>query len=153
MGTSNEIQYHHEQAVKYWRTNCVDTSNEIQYHLTDSMPKEVRNCMATSNEMQYHPFYFWGQLLSSFFGKSLVAVRESGGIGRARGWKRGARRRRIKHEMGVGAASFSTKNKDICYKQMSFYASNICVMVANAVSNCYKRRCSGSLRCSSLIML
>ena len=54
---------------------------------------------------------------------------------------------------GVGAASFSTKNKDICHKQMSFYASNICVMVANAVSNCYKRRCSGSLRCSSLIML
>lgn len=48
---------------------------------------------------------------------------------------------------------FPTKNKDICYKQMSFYASNICVMVANAVSNCYKRRCSGSLRCSSLIML
>ena len=60
IATSDEIQYHHEQAVKYWRTNCMGTSNEIQYHLTDSMPKEVRNCMGTSNEPQYHPFYFLG---------------------------------------------------------------------------------------------
>ena len=60
MGTSNEIQYHHEQAVKYWRTNCMGTSDEIQYHLTDSMPKEVRNSMGTSNEIQNHPFYFLG---------------------------------------------------------------------------------------------
>ena len=49
VGTSNEIQYHHEQAVKYWRTNCMDIFNDIQYHLTDSMPKEVRNCMDISN--------------------------------------------------------------------------------------------------------
>ena len=28
------------------------------------------NGMDTSNEIQNHPFYFWGQLLSSFFGKS-----------------------------------------------------------------------------------
>ena len=111
------------------------------------------NGMDTSNEIQNHSFYFWGQLLSSLFEKALVAVCESGGTGSARGWKWDAKRRRIQHEMGVSVASFSTKNKDICYKQMSLYASNICVMVANAVSNCYKRRCSGSLRCSSLIML
>ena len=81
------------------------------------------------------------------------AERETCGTGNLRNGKREAKRRRTHYEIAVGAASFPTKNKDICYKQMSFYASNICVMVANAVSNCYKRRCSGSLRCSSLIML
>ena len=71
----------------------------------------------------------------------------------AKGLEMGGEKAKNPARNGVGTASFSTKNKDICYKQMSFYASNICVMVANAVSNCYKRRCSGSLRCSSLIML
>ena len=135
------------------KINCIGTSNDIQYRLTDSMPKEVRNHVGISNEIQYHPLYFWGQFLSSHFEKPLVAVCETSETGSARGWRRDAKRRRILHEMVVGTASFSTKNKDICYKQMPFYASNICVMVANAVSNCYKRRCSGSLRCSSLIML
>ena len=73
--------------------------------------------------------------------------------GERKGQEMGGEKAKNPAQNGVGTASSSTKNKDICYKQMSFYASNICVMVANAVSNCYKRRCSGSLRCSSLIML
>ena len=135
------------------KINCIDTSDEIQYHQKDTAQTKVAHCMGTSNEIQFHPFYFWGQFLYSLFGKSLVTVCETYETGSARRWRRDAKRRRIQHKMGMGTASFSTKNKDICYKQMSFYASNICVMVANAVSNCYKRRCSGSLRCSSLIML
>ena len=135
------------------KINCMATSDEIQNHQKDIAQTKIAHCVRTSNEIHYHPLYFWGQYLSSHFEKPLVAVCETSGTESARGWKREAKRRRIQHEMGMGTASFSTKNKDICYKQMSFYASNICVMVANAVSNCYKRRCSGSLRCSSLIML
>ena len=153
MNTSNEIQNHQKDTAQTKIAHCMGTSNDIQYRLTDSMPKEVRNHVSISNEIQYHPIYFWGQFLSSLFDKSLVIVCETCGTGSARDWKWDAKRRRIQHKMGMGTAAFSTKNKDICYKQMSFYASNICVMVANAVSNCYKRRCSGSLRCSSLIML
>ena len=64
------------------------------------------NGMDTSNEIQNHPFYLWGQLLSSLFGKSLVAVCETYKTRRARDWKREAKRRRAQHEMGVGAATF-----------------------------------------------
>ena len=52
------------------KIDCMGTSNDIQYRLTDSMPKEVRNHVGISNEIQYHPLYFWGQFLSSLFGKS-----------------------------------------------------------------------------------
>lgn len=55
----------------------MDTSNEIQNHQKDTAQTKVAHCMDTSNEIHYHPFYFWGQLLSSFFGKSLVAVCET----------------------------------------------------------------------------
>ena len=89
------------------KINCMDTSNEIQYHHKTCTLDSPINSVATSNEIQYHPFYFWGQLLSAFFGKSLVIVCETGGTGSARGWKREAKRRRIQHEMGVGAATFS----------------------------------------------
>ena len=84
----------------------VGTSNEIQNHQKDIAQTKIAHCVGTSNEIQYHPFYFWGQLLSSLFGTSLVAVRESGGTGRARGWKREAKRRRTLREMGVDTASF-----------------------------------------------
>lgn len=64
------------------------------------------NGMDTSNEIQNHPFYLWGQLLSSLFGKSLVAVCETSETGSARDWKWDAKRRRAQHEMGVGATTF-----------------------------------------------
>ena len=66
------------------------------------------NGMDTSNEIQNHPFYLWGPLLSSLFEKPLVAVCETYKTRRARDWKRDAKRRRIQHEMGVGAATFSS---------------------------------------------
>ena len=52
------------------KINCIDTSDEIQNHQKDTAQTKVAHCMATSNEFQNHPFYFLGQLLSSFFGKS-----------------------------------------------------------------------------------
>ena len=33
------------------------------------LPSKI-NCVNTSDEIHYHPIYFWGQLLSSLFGKS-----------------------------------------------------------------------------------
>ena len=65
------------------------------------------NGMDTSNEIQNHPFYLWGQLLYFILVNPLVAVCETYKTRRARDWKRDAKRRRIQHEMGVGAATFS----------------------------------------------
>jgi len=64
------------------------------------LPSKIK-CVATSNEIQNHPFYFWGQFLSPLFGKSSVAVCETGETGSARGWKWDAKRRRAQHGMGV----------------------------------------------------
>ena len=86
--------FHHAKYIK------------LHDNMTQIILSSKVKCMNTSNEIQYHPFCFWGQLLSSLFGKSLVAVCKSGGTGRARGWKWEAKRRRTLREMGVDAATF-----------------------------------------------
>ena len=68
--TSDEIRNHQKDTAQTKIAHCVDTSNEIQYHHKTCTLDSPINSVATSNEIQYHPFYFWGQLLSSFFGKS-----------------------------------------------------------------------------------
>ena len=80
------------QIILSSKINGMDTSNEIQYHHKTCTLDSPINCVDTSDEIQYHLFYFLGQHLSALFKESLVAVCETYKTGRARGWKREAKR-------------------------------------------------------------
>ena len=91
-----------EQSAAFHRIKYIKLHDNMTQIILSSKVK----CMNTSNEIQYHPFCFWGQLLSSLFGKSLVAVYKTYKTRSARGWKWDAKRRRAQHEMGVDATTF-----------------------------------------------